>query len=375
MACCEEKHMTTKTEPKRAPKSKVREATFAQVVHLAPEKIHDNPWQPRASIDPDDLRELAESIYEQGLLQPPVARFSEEYGSECQLAFGHRRVAAIRLLIQEGRWEGNIPVSVQELTDADMVLMSLAENAKRKDLSILEEVRAYDKALAEVKGFKIQHLANSIGMSRSALSNLLRLLNLPDVVLDLIDSGKLSPAAAREILILVNDDHRHDQEIEWIVKDLGKYRSVRVEDARQSIQSSVIHFSGNRWRPTDAPSESHYEGYGVSGESPAFDVKKFREDNPKKLHKIPRRDKGSREWTCSGGKWLKLQREVTKNDEQTEDAKSLKRWGAVLKLDRLFKSVMKDTVPRETEDGSFDLTPYQKELLGTRAELKTSIER
>jgi hypothetical protein len=72
---------------------------------------------------------------------------------------------------------------------------------------------------------------------------------------------------------------------------------------------------------------------------------------------------------------LKLQREVTKSDEQSEDAKSLKRWGAALKQDLLFKSVMNDTVPQETEDGSFELTPYQKELLGTRAELKTSIEQ
>jgi ParB family chromosome partitioning protein len=237
--------MTTKTETKIAPNTKVREATFAQIVHLAPEKIHDNPWQPRASIDPEDLRELAESIYEQGLLQPPVARFSEEFGSECQLAFGHRRVAAIRLLIQEDRWEGNIPVSVQELTDADMVLMALAENSKRKDLTILEEVRTYDKALAEVKGLKIQHLANSIGMSRSALSNLLRLLNLPDVAVDCIETGQLTPAAARELLVLINGDHRHDEEIEQAIVELKRRNAERfcckplgsriksVEDSRE----------------------------------------------------------------------------------------------------------------------------------------------
>ncbi|MCH7800791.1 MAG: ParB/RepB/Spo0J family partition protein, partial [Chloroflexi bacterium] len=365
--------MTTATAPETKPED-MREAMYARVVHIDPEKIYDNPWQPRASIDAEGLRELAESIHEHGLLQPPVGRFKEDFSDKVELAFGHRRVRAIELLIGEMRWSGGIPVSVQVLTDADMVLMALAENSKREDLTALEEIRAYDKALKEVKGLKIQHLADSIGMSRSALSNLLRLLNLPDVVLDHIDSGKLSPAAARVFLALVNDDHRHDQEIEWAIESLGRYSTWRVEDAQSMIRQAVVHFAGNRWRPMTKPIADSMEMYGNEAEFPAFDVKKFREDNPKKLHKIPRREKGSREWTCSGGRWAKLQREATKNDEQSDDAKALKRWGAILKQDPLFKSVMNGTVPGETDGGLIELTADQIEKLGTRAELNTSVK-
>ena len=283
--------MTTTSKKPKAPKTlaevyskDVREATYARVVHLDPAKVHDNPWQPRTIIDPEDLKELAESIHEQGLLQPPVARFTEEFGDECQLAFGHRRVAAIRLLIKEGRWSGGIPVSVQELSDADMVLMSLAENAKRKDLTILEEVKAYDKALAEVKGLKITDLAKSIGMSRSALSNLLRLLNLPDVAVDCIGTGQLTPAAARKLLVLATGDHRHDEEIEKAIEELKRLHgdaAWRVQDVREEVHDAVVELAGRKWRPLAEADDYDKWTSTADSKSPAFDVEKFKPGFPR----------------------------------------------------------------------------------------------
>ncbi len=371
--------MTTTTKKPKAPKTlaevyskDVRDAAYARVVHLDPAKVHDNPWQPRAVIDPEDLKELAESIHAQGLLQPPVARFTEEFGDECQLAFGHRRVAAIRLQLKEGRWSGGIPVSVQELSDADMVLMALAENAKRKDLSILEEVKAYDKALAEVKGLKITNLAQSIGMSRSALSNQLRLLNLPDVALEHLGTGKLTPAAAREILVLATGVHRHDEEIEMVIEELQKSTSEgpwKVDHVRRQIIYVVAEHAGRKWRPMSKPGNA--DGWeDVERKAPAFDVSKFKEEHSDRVHKIPHRyERGSREWTCHGRKWDQLQKVATKGKEGEEEIQKLKTWSTLMKMVPVFEEALGESVPRETEDGVIELTDDQKLKLGTLAEL------
>ena len=100
--------MTTSEKP--------RAATYAQVVHIPVDQIKDNPWQPRTAMDPDELQDLADSIHAHGLLQPPLARMDLGKSGlvSYQLAFGHRRVAAIRKLIEAGLWQGDVPCSVQE---------------------------------------------------------------------------------------------------------------------------------------------------------------------------------------------------------------------------------------------------------------------
>lgn len=146
---------TGEASPEQAAAPAVREdaATLVKsglVEHVPLDRIEDNPWKPRATEDQTALRDLADNIAQVGLLQSPVGR--ERPGGRVQLAFGHRRVAAIRLLVAEGRWAGPVPISVRPLTNAAMAILALAENRKRQDITSLEESRAWRKALNEIEG-------------------------------------------------------------------------------------------------------------------------------------------------------------------------------------------------------------------------------
>ena len=154
------------------------------------ELIDDNPWQPRQVIDPDALDELAESINQLGLLQSPLGRRSPDVSDRIQTAFGHRRVAACRLLYQQGRWERCIDMDVADLTDEEMAVMALTENESRKQLSQIEVVRAHKRAIDETS-LSVQALADKLGMNRPTLSNNLRVLELPDFILQHVESGDL----------------------------------------------------------------------------------------------------------------------------------------------------------------------------------------
>lgn len=98
-----------------------------EIVRLFPvDAIQGNPWQPRKTADPEALQELPDSIATSGLLQFPVGRATED---GLQIAFGHRRIDAVRLLVEDGRWEGGAPVILRDLTDQQMALFALEENA------------------------------------------------------------------------------------------------------------------------------------------------------------------------------------------------------------------------------------------------------
>ena len=113
--------------------------------------IDDNPWQPRVAMDPEGVEELADSIAALGLLQAPLAR-RDTIRDRYQLAFGHRRVAACRLLHQQGRGESYIDMDVAEISNEEMAVIALAENVRRKDLSQIEVVRAHKRAIEEAVG-------------------------------------------------------------------------------------------------------------------------------------------------------------------------------------------------------------------------------
>lgn len=155
--------------------------------------------QPRKYFDRDALEELAASISENGLLQPILVR---EYGEgRYQIIAGERRFRASKLA---GLSE--IPAIVLERDDRKAAEIALIENIQREDLNPLEEALGY-KALQDEYGLTQEELSERVGKSRSAVANMLRLLDLPDGVLSLVASKKLSAGHARTLLGLKNRDN------------------------------------------------------------------------------------------------------------------------------------------------------------------------
>lgn len=154
--------------------------------------IEPNPYQPRRFFSTEEIEELAQSIEEKGLLQPVLVR---KHGEGFQLVAGERRFRAFKSL---GR--AQIPALVREqVSDRDMMELALIENLQRVQLNPVEEAQALEQLVNQV-GLTHEEMAKKLGKSRSAISNTLRLLKLPDPVLDLLKSGRLSAGHGRALL-------------------------------------------------------------------------------------------------------------------------------------------------------------------------------
>lgn len=158
--------------------------------------IAPNPFQPRREFAEEELAELASSIEENGLLQPLVVRSVPDGGEGYHLVAGERRLRAIRRL----GWD-DVSVVVRDVEDRTLLVLALVENLQREELSPLEEARGY-QALMEDFGLNQDEVARSVGKSRSAVANLIRLLRLPPSVRRLLEEGTLSPGHARALLSL-----------------------------------------------------------------------------------------------------------------------------------------------------------------------------
>lgn len=157
------------------------------------EAIQANPFQPRGDFDPARLAELADSIRENGLLQPVVVR---PVGEAFEIVVGERRFRAIQSL----GWT-SVPALVRTLDDEQMLVVALVENLQRHDLSALEEARGY-RRLMEDFGLTQEEVGRHVGRDRSTVANALRLLALPEAVLGLLAKGELSAGHGRALLTL-----------------------------------------------------------------------------------------------------------------------------------------------------------------------------
>jgi len=160
------------------------------------ESIRPNPKQPRSIFDDSELTELAASIKEIGILQPPVVRKVGE--NQYELIMGERRLRASKLagLIQ-------IPVIIRETSDNELLREALIENIHRSNLNALEEAAAYNQMLSDF-GLTHDELAQRVGKSRPVITNTLRLLNLPPSVQKKLASGAISAGHARALLGLTD---------------------------------------------------------------------------------------------------------------------------------------------------------------------------
>ena len=175
-------------------------AAATQLAELPVDAIHANPRQPRRRFEPEATSGLASSIKQQGLLQPVVVRPRQAGGYE--LIAGERRWRAAR----EAGIE-SLPALVREADDRDTLLLALVENVAREQLSPVEEARAYASLVDEFE-LSLGDVADRVGRSKSAVSNRLRLLELPEEVLWMLARGDMSEGHARAVLSLPDDEAR-----------------------------------------------------------------------------------------------------------------------------------------------------------------------
>jgi len=161
--------------------------------------IQKNPYQPRKEFSKEKIQELAQSIKENGLIQPIIVRQSPVIGYE--ILAGERRY---RASIAAGLSE--VPVIIKKLSDQDMMVHSIIENLQREDLNPIEEAKAYQSLIE--KGYTHADIAAKMGKSRPYITNLVRLLTLPDFILNEVEAGKLSQAHARLLIQLSTDEQK-----------------------------------------------------------------------------------------------------------------------------------------------------------------------
>lgn len=189
-------------------------------------KVEPNAAQPRRDFDPEELQSLSESISTHGVVQPLTVRELEN--GYYQIIAGERRWRAARMA---GLYE--IPAVIIEADDKKVLELALIENLQRQDLNPVEEALGY-RSLMEDYGLTQEDAASRVGKSRPAVANALRLLALPEVLLDKVRSGQLTPGHARAVLSLKTEKHQLEaaqkiialglsvRQAELLCKNLGK---------------------------------------------------------------------------------------------------------------------------------------------------------
>ena len=198
--------------------------------------IQKNPYQPRKEFDGEKLDELAQSIKENGVIQPIIVRQSPVIGYE--ILAGERRYRASLLAGLR-----SIPAVVKQLSDQEMMVQSIIENLQRENLNPIEEARAYESLVD--KGFTHAEIADKMGKSRPYISNSIRLLSLPDAILSEVENGKLSQAHARSLVGL--NKEQQDYFFQRIIEEdisVRKLEALLTEKKQKKLQKND-HFIQN----------------------------------------------------------------------------------------------------------------------------------
>lgn len=210
------------------------------------ENIETNPYQPRKSFNDERLKQLSESIREDGLLQPVVVR---RKGEKYQLIMGERRLKAARLA-----GVPKVPVLVKEVKDVDTLRLALVENIQREDLNAIEVAFAY-RALVATFGLTQSDLASLIGRDRSSIANSMRLLNLPEEVQQMIVDEQLTGGHARALLALPTQKEQLGLARRIVARNL----SVRQAEKEAGLGAPKKRFMGDKVMKEKAPHLTYLE--------------------------------------------------------------------------------------------------------------------
>jgi len=187
-------------------------ASESELAHLPVEAIHPNPRQPRRRFDSDSTSALADSIKAQGVVQPILVRPRAAGGFE--LIAGERRWRAA-----QRAGTATLPALIRDTDDRDTLLLGIVENVAREQLSPVEEARAYTVLLDEF-ALSLGEIAERVGHSKPAISNRIRLLDLPDDILGMVERGELTEGHARAVLAVPDDDGRRRLARQIVAKGL-----------------------------------------------------------------------------------------------------------------------------------------------------------
>lgn len=204
---------------------------YDEILELSLKKISVNPFQARLDFNDDDLKNLAYSIDNQGLLQPIVVR---KNGDKYEIISGERRFRAFQLLKKD-----TIPGIIKtKVSDNKMLELALVENIQRENLNEIEIAIAYKKLLFDC-GLSHQELSDRVGKSRSAITNALRLLNLPDKIKNLVRVKKISMGHARALLSISNP-HEQYELAKRIISDNLSVRDIEKQTKKKNPQKKKI---------------------------------------------------------------------------------------------------------------------------------------
>ena len=197
-----------------------------EVQHLSVDAIVPNRYQPRQTFSPQELAELAASLKQSGLLQPVLVRRKGD--GMYELISGERRWRAAR---EAGM--ATIQAVVRNCSDEESILLALVENLQREDLNPMEMARAYQRMMNEF-GLTQDIIAQRVGCERSSIANMVRLMNLPIDVQQLIESGQLSAGHAKVILGMASPAEQVR------IAQLVVARNLSVRETEKILASSVI---------------------------------------------------------------------------------------------------------------------------------------
>lgn len=215
------------TAPANEPQAARKSELTIDIARIAP-----NPDQPRRTFTEDALAELTASVREKGIIQPLVLRVNPRDPSGFEIVAGERRWrAAQRAQLHE------VPAIVRELDDTEVLELAIIENIQRADLNAVEEAAGY-RQLMDRFGHTQEKLAEALGKSRSHIANLLRLLNLPDGVLEMVRVGELSAGHART-LITADDPEGLAREIVKKGLSVRQAETLAKGIAKPSVSSSA----------------------------------------------------------------------------------------------------------------------------------------
>lgn len=183
------------------------------------ERIEPNPDQPRRQFAPEPLADLANSIREKGVIQPLIVRKSPRVDGNYEIVAGERRWRASQMAQLH-----ELPVLVRDFDDTEVLEVAIIENIQRADLNPVEEAAGY-KQLMEKFGHTQERLAEALGKSRSYIANSMRLLQLPNDVVEYLSDGKLSTGHARA---LITSDHASDLAKQIVAKGMSVRDTERL---------------------------------------------------------------------------------------------------------------------------------------------------
>ena len=231
--------------------SPVQSSSIDTLLQVAPEQIVPNPQQPRKHFDEKSLNELAQSIRAQGVLQPLVVRKHPELPNQYELVAGERRWRALKQIDV-----AQVPVVLRNVSDNEILEVSLLENIQRENLTVIEEAQSYHDLL-QIHGYTQEELAKKLGRDRSTIANMLRLLQLPSALKNDLETGRITSGHARSILSLPNEGvqlemRRRLLRNSWSVRETERQVRMKLDYLSKFTQRDGSNNSDTSASSTDA---------------------------------------------------------------------------------------------------------------------------